>query len=270
MAELTKKLQVKVSGTTTPCKIYSTSAEAGTSYVRAKVDNVEAYIPLVAASDGRASKVHIGSKCIATTGKPPYTEKSWTTAGTYTFTVPAGVTRIRVAVCGGGGGAGHVLGGANSSQTGGTGGTSSFGNLLSATGGTGGRADAAENDPDEQTGTAGKGGSPNGRDGTLTPAYGSSSSGKNTAGATGFALSFTMTNGSYGNGGGVQQNGNARVIFGATGGSGGYNSNYVNVQSGSTYTVQVGAGGAARNAVNNGVARAGNSGFVLIAFGGDI
>ena len=34
--------------------------------------------------------------------KLEYTEQSWTTAGTYTWTCPAGVTRIRVAVCGGG------------------------------------------------------------------------------------------------------------------------------------------------------------------------
>lgn len=106
MAELTKKLHVKVSGTTTPCKIYSTSAEAGTSYVRAKVDNVEAYIPLVDASDGRASKVHIGSKCIATTGKPPYNKIEYKTPNTYTFTVPSGVTTLKVEVAGAGGGGG--------------------------------------------------------------------------------------------------------------------------------------------------------------------
>nr|DAN61105.1 MAG TPA: putative structural protein [Caudoviricetes sp.] len=104
MAELAKKLQVKSSGTTTSCKFYSTSAEAGTSYVRAKVDNVEAYIPLVDASDGRASKVHIGGKCIATTGKPPYTEQSWYNPGTYIWNVPSGVTSIRYTLAGAGGG----------------------------------------------------------------------------------------------------------------------------------------------------------------------
>ena len=106
MAELTKKLQVKVSGTTTPCKIYSTSAEAGTSYVRAKVDNVVAYIPLVDASDDRASKVHIGDKCIAATGKPPYNKIEYKTPNTYTFTVPSGVTTLKVEVAGAGGGGG--------------------------------------------------------------------------------------------------------------------------------------------------------------------
>jgi len=39
---------------------------------------------------------------VVNSAKPAYTEKSWTTAGTYSWTVPAGVTRVRVAVCGGG------------------------------------------------------------------------------------------------------------------------------------------------------------------------
>ena len=38
---------------------------------------------------------------------PPYTEKSWTTPGTYTWTVPAGVTKIKVEVAGAGGGGAH-------------------------------------------------------------------------------------------------------------------------------------------------------------------
>ena len=126
MAELTKKLQVKVSSTTTPCKIYSISAEAGASYVRAKVDNVEAYIPLVDTSDSRASKVHIGSKCIATTGKSPYNKIEYKTPNTYTFTVPSGVTTLKVEVAGAGGGGG--------------GGVNAFG-LIFVSGGNGGRGE---------------------------------------------------------------------------------------------------------------------------------
>lgn len=250
MAELAKKLQVKVSGTTTPCKIYSTSAEAGTSYVRAKVDNVEAYIPLVDASDGRASKVHIGSKCIATTGKPPYTEKSWTTAGTYTWTCPIGITRIRAAVCGGGGG------GARNEGTGGSGGTSLIKNntvsILQATGGSGGKVVYREGEGSEPYQAAG--GTPNGRAGTTSTTSASN-------GGTGFALSFTLTNGTYGQGGGTE--GGRAVTSG--GGSGGYNSGYISVSSNTVYTITVGAGGSKANRGYNG-----NSGFVLIAFGGDI
>lgn len=248
MAELTKKLQVKVSGTTTPCKIYSTSAEAGTSYVRAKVDNVEAYIPLVAASDGRASKVHIGSKCIATTGKPPYTEKSWTTAGTYTFTVPSGVTRLRIAVCGGGSGST----GESRDKPSGAGGTSSFGNLIQATGGTAAKAYYSDGSKTE----GGKGGTPNGRDGSGGSGYVMQN------GGIGFALQFTLANGSYGNGGSIKDVASRAA---QAGGSGGYNSNYINVESGVSYSIKVGAGGSAGYKGS-----AGNSGFVLIAFGGDI
>lgn len=250
MAELAKKLQVKVSGTTTPCKIYSTSAEAGTSYVRAKVDNVEAYIPLVDASDGRASKVHIGSKCIATTGKPPYTEKSWTTPGTYTFTVPAGVTRIRVAVCGGGGGGASSV---TTNKTGGTGGTSSFG-TIKATGGTGGWL---KGDADGITSRGnGKGGTPNGYDGINTATY-----------SPGFALSFNNQSGTYGRGG-VNDGRYPKASSG--GGSGGYDTAYLEVDSNATYSVQVGAGGNGNGSDYYGNAVSGTSGFVLIAYGGDI
>ena len=35
--------------------------------------------------------------------KLEYTEKSWTTAGTFTWTCPEGVTKVKVAVCAGGG-----------------------------------------------------------------------------------------------------------------------------------------------------------------------
>lgn len=259
MAELTKKLQVKVSGTTKPCKIYSTSAEAGTSYVRAKVDNVEAYIPLVAASDDRASKVHIGDKCIATTGKPPYTEKDYTTAGTYTFTVPSGVNRIRVAVCGGGGGAANTD--SEARQTAGSGGTSSVKQgtsvLIQATGGGGGIASYDYNNGNK--GQGGAAGTPNGNAGTTTAGYAINDT-------TGFALSFTKTNGTYGSGGGC----NKMYISLSSGGSGGYNTNYISVISGQTLTITVGKGGTKYDYNNRGQVRDGKAGFCKIAYGGDI
>lgn len=260
MAELTKKLQVKVSGTTTPCKIYSTSAEAGTSYVRAKVDNVEAYIPLVDASDDRASKVHIGSKNIATTGKPPYTEKSWTTAGTYTFTVPAGVTRIRVAVCGGGGGAAYSY---RSEEIASNGGDSIFGSIT-ATGGGGGHTRTGTGETGIYEG--GSGGTPNGNAG------GGTWTGTSVSGGNGFALSFTQTAGSYGQGGTVagERSGLANALAG--GGSGGYISTYLNVSSNQLIEVKVGAASSNLGANRIGYVAGRNavSGFVLIAFGGDI
>lgn len=258
MAELTKKLQVKVSGTTTPCKIYSTSAEAGTSYVRAKVDNVEAYIPLVDASDDRASKVHIGSKNIATTGKPPYTEKSWTTAGTYTFTVPAGVTRIRAAVCGGGGGASSSD--ASSYKTAERGGTSFIKHnnsvLIQATGGGGGTSRYYDG---YNRGSGGEAGTPNGRAGTTGILI-------EIPDTEGFALSFTKTNGTYGSGGGNKRQG----VSCSSGGSGGYDTKYLSVISGATLTITVGSGGTKYDLYQNNYPRDGKSGFVFLAYGGDI
>ena len=41
---------------------------------------------------------------------PPYTEKSWTIPGTYIWTVPVGVTRIKAEVAGAGGGSGAAHG----------------------------------------------------------------------------------------------------------------------------------------------------------------
>lgn len=79
MAELTKKLNIKKNGAISTCKIYSTATEVGSSYMSAIVNNVAAYIPLVAINDGRASLVRVdkngSTQSIATTGKPPYTEK---------------------------------------------------------------------------------------------------------------------------------------------------------------------------------------------------
>ena len=109
MAELAKKLHLKKGTTEHLAKAYSTTAEAGAEYITNKIDGVTAYVPIGATNDsratvGRVKKSGSAEKAILMMGKPPYTEKSWTTAGTYTFTVPQGVTRIRVAVCGGGSG----------------------------------------------------------------------------------------------------------------------------------------------------------------------
>lgn len=187
---------------------------------------------------------------------PPYTEKSWTTPGNYTFTVPAGVTRIRVAVCGGGGG-GAKYPSREGRVTGGTGGNSfiSTSNTnFQATGGTGGYSAQLF---DEYNGTfnysisKGLGGSPNGRDGNTT-----SMSSNTPSGGTGFSLSFELTNGSYGKGG----NGNSS--WSGSGGSGGYNSSYLSVIENINLTITVGKGG-----TGGGNGSAGTSGFVLIAYG---
>lgn len=109
MAELNKKLHIRKGSTEQTVKLYTTQAEAGNAYSYIKVDGVQAYIPLGAENDGRATmgrvKEHTGSQfAILTSGKPPYHKDSYTSPGTYTWTCPADVTTARVTVAGGGGG----------------------------------------------------------------------------------------------------------------------------------------------------------------------
>lgn len=109
MAELNKTLHIRKGSTEQIVRLYTTQAEAGDTYSYIKVDGVQAYIPLGAENDGRATmgrvKEHTGNQfAILASGKPPYHKDSYTSPGTYTWTCPAGVTTARVTVAGGGGG----------------------------------------------------------------------------------------------------------------------------------------------------------------------
>lgn len=161
-------------GTAVGCNIYATAAEAGDKALR--VGNGYVALKPITDSNATAGRVSIGgvTYAIATQHTAavsvPYTEKYWTDAGDYTFTVPSGVSRMRVALCGGGAGAGAFAAG----NTGGD--TRAFD--LFATGGEGGSA-----------WTYGNGGTPNGY----------ASSGNRIT--DGFALSFDKASGDYGRGG---------------------------------------------------------------------
>ena len=185
--------------------------------------------------------------------KLAYTEQSWTEAGTYSWTCPDKTYRIRIALCGGGGGSAIGNGG---TATAGNGESSSFGDLISVSGGNGGES---------SSGQGGTGGTPNGRNG----AY-SSGSLQTINGGTGFELSFTLSNGAYGSGGNGWIDKRGAVI--STGGSGGYYTGYIDVTPNQTYTIMVGKNGS--NSINswdvNDSVWGGSSGFVLIGFGGDI
>lgn len=181
MSILSKKLYVqKTGGAAVACNIYSTSAEAGDKALRVRVDSTDGYVALKATDDANATdmRVKIGSVIYAVATKHesgggaavPYTENYWTEAGTHTFVVPAGVTRLRVAVCGGGGGKGGGVLGGNGGDS------SAFG--LTATGGRGGWRWGE-----------GSGGEPNGL----------ASSGNSIT--DGFALEFDKSSGWYGKGG---------------------------------------------------------------------
>lgn len=226
MSILSKKLYIKKGISTAACNIYSTAAEASENALKVKIDNTTGYVVLkkVDNTNATAGRVSIGGVTYAIATKHesgggtavPYTEKSWTEAGSHSFTIPAGITRIRVALCGGGAGQG-VFGAGN------TGGDTRAFDLI-ATGGEGGSA-----------WTYGNGGTPNGY----------ASSGNKVT--DGFALSFDKASGDYGKGGNY-------------GGSGGYDSQYVTVNTGHTYTLTVGGAGGS----------GGTGGFILLGYGGDI
>ena len=222
MSILSQKLYIKKGSSTAACNIYSTAAEAGDKALR--VGN--GYVALKPITDANATAGRVSvdgvTYAIATQHTAavsvPYTEKYWTEAGSHSFTVPAGITRIRVAVCGGGAGKGSLIGNGK-----GGGNTSAFG--ITATGGHGGGVAWGK----------GAGGKPNGH----------ASTGNNVT--DGFALSFDKSSGNYGKGGNF-------------GGSGGYDSQYVAVTAGQSYTITVGGAGGS----------GGTGGFVLLAYGGDI
>lgn len=222
MSILSQKLYIKKGSSTAACNIYSTAAEAGDKALR--VGNGYVALKDVTDANATAGRVSINgvTYAIATQHTAavsvPYTEQQWTKAGSYTFTVPDGITRVRVAVCGGGAGKGSLVGNGK-----GGGNTSAFG--ITATGGHGGGVAWGK----------GAGGNPNGH----------ASTGNNVT--DGFALSFDKSSGNYGKGGNF-------------GGSGGYDSQYVAVTAGQTYTITVGAAGGS----------GGTGGFVLLAYGGDI
>ncbi|WP_418557425.1 hypothetical protein [Phascolarctobacterium faecium] len=299
MAELAKKLYFKKAGIEQTAKAYSTTAEVGAEYIENKIDGVTCY---VAIGDTTNSMATVGlvkksstaaERAILNSGKPPYAEMSWTTPGTYTWTAPAGVTRAYVALCGGGGGASVIrsdsgLGSSWVYVNANDGGSSSFGSLLTASGGTGGKTSgycyySSGKTHSSFKKTAGVGGSPNGNNGSagecsFDEGYYDDGINGTINGANGFSLSFSNVVGSYGASNplhlSIDYSLNTWGFHGATGGSGGYTSGYVDVTPGNTYAIIVGAGGTYAWSVGSYgymvTASNGNSGFVLIAFGGDI
>ena len=131
-----------------------------------------------------------------------------------TFTVPAGVTSVKVCGCGGGGGAG---GGSSN------GGTTSFGSHCSATGGISG--------PSGGTGGGAIGGNISNGGGVRTPSSGGLCGGSGLFGGSSTSAPST----GFGNGG---------VHSGSHGGGGGYFERYITgLTPGDTIAVTIGAGG---------------------------
>lgn len=115
MAVFTKKLyMINSAGTQQTANIYSTATETGSSvYMYASVDGTTGYIPLYSTSHANATMGRVlkagTTYAIGSSGVPAYNYTYINAAGSGTFTVPSGVTKLRV-TCVGGGAGGCVFG----------------------------------------------------------------------------------------------------------------------------------------------------------------
>lgn len=122
-----KHLGIKKGTSTWEVPIYDNVAEAGNAYSYIKLNGTTGYIPLCTPDDSRATagrvKEHTGTIwAIATSGIPAYKKVTYSTPGSFTFTVPGGVTKLRVEVAGAGGSGGTAGQGDDGWQAGGRGG----------------------------------------------------------------------------------------------------------------------------------------------------
>lgn len=214
MAEINTRLHYKINGVTDEIKCYTTLTEVQNQGIPVRVGGVAGYAKYGPASDANASRGNYKppggtAQRILKAAQVPYGEQAYTTPGTYTFTVPAGITKVKVAMCGGGSYRG---------------GTSRFGNYLAAT------------SHDEMT--------------------------FNVQDATGYKLSFECIKEStwgigYGWGGPAPGLG-TRYYYCSN-----FNSGAITVSQTEVVTIIVGGKGSSSTG-------AGGSGFVLVAWGGDI
>lgn len=258
MAELVKKLHFKKDAVEQTAKAYTTTAEAGTEYIENKLDGISCYVATGDTTDIRATVGRIkksstaAERAMLSTGKPPYNKIEWRMPGTYTFTVPAGVTTAKITLAGGGGGGGGYA--TNVYSANGSGGKGGNGNLL---------VDNVPVLPSTYKIIVGAGG-----DAGKNNVSGSSYEYYGGAGASGGASTF----GSYtSNGGGG--GGGGRCANSAAGWDGSKGSNAGNGQGG-----QGGRGGyvttwsddAGEHIYSRFNAGAGGAGWVIIEYGGDI
>lgn len=217
---------------------------------------------------------------ISATFEPiPSGEYSWTSAGTYLWTVPAYVTKVEVALCGGGSGNCVMSLRYTRTNSSSPGGNSSFGNLISAQGAGAVTVGTRTTLSGAQWSTSSWGGgtvrweTPYARRGTAIA--GDHVTAQN--GATGWVASFTQTVGSTSSpgAGAYAYTGNPDYNnIAASGSSGLYNHGVVTVTPGQQITVTVGKGGAsykyAPDTSYNSAAYSGYDGFVMIRYGNGI
>jgi len=194
-----------------------------------------------------------------------YSEQYYTTAGTYTFTVPAGVTSICVAAVGGGGGGCGHLGGGNGqvdAVPGNPGGNSSFDGSIIAYGG-GGGPKAGETAASGGSYSGGDGGYIGGKGGNL---YGGGGGGAATfTGNGGDGAAGSPTKGADGGNGGNSGGSGGIASYGEGGGGGGiYLTGTPNTGgSGTSYSAGQYGGGGGGSSVNAGGGGGGAGGGIV-------
>lgn len=254
MAELAKKLYIQASnGTQQTAKIYSTTGETNNSYICVNVGGTNGYVAIGETSNSQATKGRIQktggtAKAILASGVIPYTEAFYTSSGT--FTVPSGITKLRVACCGSASSNQNYNNNATDSSI-----TYNSTKYFVATHGTPAYSEhwgGSDGGTSYYSGTAG---TPNGRLGVSTDGFarGFDSSVKGTYGAPGATVKKEYYDYSENNGG-------WKTDYYYSG-SGGFNTGYLNVTSGAVITVTVGTPYSASGTVY------GSAGFVLIGYG---
>lgn len=237
-------------------------------------------------SVGRVQKDN-STYALKTIAKPVYTEMSWTEPGTYTWTCPAEVYRVRVALCAGGGGqiGAYPLSRAGKGRQVPNGGNSTFGDLITAFAGNSGYVTSETYKQGDHTRTRWviRGMADGSPIVTSQPITSEVNGNGDYTQEYGWECSFEQKQVLYGFG----SSGESYRPFGIAahtlylGTSGGYNVGYVDVVPYTTYQIIVGSAGTTleynMSANPNGsiggnscVLRPSKSGFVLIAFGGDI
>lgn len=101
MAELAKKINIKKNDTIQTAKIYTTVAETGSTVTMPiKVDGVQGYVGLVETTNTLATSLRVkktgATYGVASAGAILVPTGSTTITGTQTFTVPAGITILKV------------------------------------------------------------------------------------------------------------------------------------------------------------------------------
>jgi len=265
---------------------FGNGTSAFTAASTAQVLAVVGTLPIANGGTGTASPAIVAGTGITVSGSFPNQTINASGGGGFsnmqvftasgTFTVPAGITKVKVTVVGGGGGGGAGYNGANSGSAGVT---SSFSAYASATGGAGGLGNASG------SGTPGNGGLGGlGASGTLnlsgntgvsgTPGASSSSSNGGAGGGSVFGGAGKGATGNLGGSAGTQYGGGgggggaAASSTASGGGGGGSGGCAISIVTGltpaGTVAVTVGTGGAGAGGGNAG--GAGFAGVVVVEY----